>query len=380
MSITINKQRLADYFTTLCETSSPSREEKQVAAYLRQTFAALDADFIHVDDSAATTESDTGNLIVRFTGSTQAPPIFFACHMDTVNPGHNVQVKRDGDIFTSKGETVLGGDDKSGIAPLIELVTLLKENKTTHRTIELVFTTCEEIGLLGAKSLDYRQLKATFGYALDSTGIDKIIVAAPAANKIRIDIHGTASHAGLNPEAGVNALLIAAHAITKLRIGRVDDESTANIGVIEGGVATNIVPEHLYLKGEVRSHSMAKLDDYTEEMRRHFVDTAADWPIPPESGARRPTVTFTVESDYPAMRLDETDQVLETARAAARKLERPLSFVIGGGGSDANIFNSFGLATAILATGMDEVHTTDECLDLNDMVKLTELLYAIVTE
>ena len=380
MSITINKERLADYFTTLCETSSPSREEKQVVDYLRQTFAALEADFIHVDDSAATTESDTGNLIVRFTGSTQAPPIFFACHMDTVNPGHNVQVKRDGDIFTSKGETVLGGDDKSGIAPLIELVTLLKENKTSHRTIELVFTTCEEIGLLGAKSLDYRQLKATFGYALDSTGIDKIIVAAPAANKIRIDIHGTASHAGLNPEAGVNALLIAAHAITKLRIGRVDDESTANIGVIEGGVATNIVPEHLFLKGEVRSHSMTKLDDYTEEMRRHFVDTAADWPIPPESGARRPTVTFTVESDYPAMRLDETDQVLETARAAARKLERPLSFVIGGGGSDANIFNSFGLATAILATGMNEVHTTDECLDLNDMVKLTELLYAIVTE
>jgi tripeptide aminopeptidase len=380
MSITINKQRLADYFTTLCETSSPSREEKQVVDYLRQTFAALGADFIHVDDSAATTESDTGNLIVRFTGSTQAPPIFFACHMDTVNPGHNVRVKRDGDIFTSKGDTVLGGDDKSGIAPLIELVTLLKENKTSHRTIELVFTTCEEIGLLGAKSLDYRQLKATFGYALDSTGIDKIIVAAPAANKIRIDIHGTASHAGLNPEAGVNALLIAAHAITKLRIGRVDDESTANIGVIEGGIATNIVPEHLYLKGEVRSHSMAKLDDYTEEMRRHFVDTAADWPIPPESGARRPTVTFTVESDYPAMRLDETDQVLETARAAARKLERPLSFVIGGGGSDANIFNSFGLATAILATGMNEVHTTDECLDLNDMVKLTELLYAIATE
>ncbi len=380
MSIAINKQRLADYFTTLCEISSPSREEKPVVDYLRQTFAALDADFIHIDDSAATTGADTGNLIVRFTGSTAAPPIFFACHMDTVKPGHNVQVKRDGDIFSSKGDTVLGGDDKSGIAPLIELINLLKETKSAHRTIELVFTTCEEIGLLGAKSLDHRQLQATFGYALDSTGIDKIIVAAPAANKIRIDVHGTASHAGLNPEAGVNALLVAAHAITKLRIGRIDDESTANIGVIEGGVASNIVPEHLFLKGEVRSHSMAKLETYTEEMRRYFIDTAAGWPIPPESDARRPTVDFTVESDYPAMRLDESAQVLETVRVAARKLERPLSFAIGGGGSDANIFNSFGLATAILATGMNEVHTTEECLDLNDMVKLTELLYAIATE
>src|SRR5690606_30609013 len=140
---------------------------------------------------------------------------------------------------------------------------------------------------------------------------------------------------------------------------------------------TNIIPEHVFLKGEVRSHSMEKLEAYTEEMRQHFVETAAQWHVAPESGARRPSVTFTVESDYPAMRLSDTDQVLETARTAAKKLGRPLSFVIGGGGSDANIFNSFGLSTAILATGMNEVHTTDERLDLNDMVKLTELLYVV---
>lgn len=380
MTIQINSERLADHFVTLCETSSPSREERPVAEYLRRIFADLGADFIHEDDSAEKTGANCGNLIIRFTGSTAAPPVFFACHMDTVMPGHGVQVQRDGDIFTSKGDTVLGGDDKSGIAPLIEMMSLLKEHDTPHRTIELIFTTCEEIGLQGAKALDCRPLQSRFGYALDSSGIDKAIVAAPAANKVRVEVRGTAAHAGLNPEAGVNALVIAAQAISRLQLGRIDDESTANIGVIEGGVATNIIPEHVTLKGEVRSHSMTKLDTFTDEMKQRFEDAAAAWVIPADSTARRPSVEFVVETDYPSMCLQENDIALETVRRAAQRSGRPLTFVIGGGGSDANIFNSHGLQTAILATGMTDVHTTDEKLDLKDMVRLTELLHAIATE
>lgn len=379
MKIDIDRERLAHQFTTLCEISSPSRQEKPVADYLRRVFTELGADFIVEDDSASQTGSDSGNLIIRFEGSPEQAPIFLGCHMDTVKPGMGVQVERQGDTFRSRGETILGGDDKSGIAPLIELIAQIKEKQINHRTIELVFTTCEEIGLLGAKSLDYKHLQAEFGYALDSTGIDKVIIGAPAANKIRIDVRGTAAHAGINPEAGVNAFVVAAHAITRLKLGRIDDESTSNIGIIKGGVATNIVPEHLSLMGEVRSHSMEKLSTYTEEIKTTFLDVIAGWPVPDRDDFRPPTVDLKVESEYPVMRLSEDDQVVETVRQAGLSLGREQSFVVAGGGSDANIFNGYGLPTAIIATGMTDVHTTDESADLNDMVKLTELLFAMVT-
>ncbi len=377
MDININRERLAEEFVRLCEISSPPREEKPVAEYLKKVFTELGADYSFEDDSALKTGSESGNLIFRFKGVNGSAPIFFACHMDTVQPGHGVQVERKGDIFTSLGDTVLGSDDKSGIAPLIEVIRLLRENGTGHRTLELVFTTCEEIGLQGAKALDYQKLQAEYGYALDSTGIDKVIIGAPAANRIRVDVHGTAAHAGINPEGGVSAFLVAAQAITKIKLGRLDEESTANIGVIKGGVATNIVPAQLMLKGEIRSHSTEKLARYTDEFKTAFLDTIATWPVSDDPAYKPPTVDLKVEPEYPVMRLKETDRVVETIRQAGNTLGRKQSFIVAGGGSDANIFNGYGLPTAIVATGMTDVHTTDESIDLNDMVKLTEMLHTI---
>ena len=376
----IDRERIAQNFTALAEIDSESRQEQDVADYLKSTFSDLGADYFYEDDSASQTGSTTGNLIFRFDGNSGKDPVFFACHMDTVKPGEGIEVVRTGDIFTSRGETILGGDDKSGIAPMIEMITLLKANGAAHRTVELVFTTCEEIGLRGAKHLDYSKLQSRFGYALDSTGIDKVIYGAPAANRIRVDVHGIAAHAGIRPEAGVSAFQIAAHAITKLRLGRIDEESTANIGLMQGGVATNIVPEHLVLHGELRSHSVEKLERFTEEFKEAFIETIAEWPAPEDADSKQPSLDFKVESEYPAMLLSDDDLVLETIRKAGLELGRDFSFIIAGGGSDANIFNGFGLSTAIIATGMTDVHTTDESLDLNDMVSLTELLMAIATE
>jgi tripeptide aminopeptidase len=297
--------------------------------------------------------------------------------MDTVEPGCGVKVVRDGDIFSSRGDTVLGSDDKSGIAALIELIRMLQEKRIDHGPLELLFTTCEEIGLLGAKALDRDALTAAYGYALDSTGIDRIIFGAPAANKLKIEVHGIAAHAGLHPEQGVSALCMTAEAISRLRLGRLDEESTANLGLIHGGVAKNIIPDHITIEGEVRSHSAHKLAEHTVEIERTFQQTIKGWPIP-ASLAPAPSVTITVQLDYPAMRLEPGDPVLTRLREAGRNLGRPLDFQIAGGGSDANIFNSFGLPTAIIATGMDKVHTTDERLDLQDLIRLTELLFAIV--
>lgn len=377
MEIKLNRERLAEEFVRLCEISSPPREEKPVADYLKQVFAGLGADYAYEDDSALKTGSESGNLIFRFKGSNGSAPIFYACHMDTVQPGQGVQVERDGDVFTSRGDTILGSDDKSGIAPLIELIRVLRENGTGHRTLELVFTTCEEIGLQGAKALDYQKLQAEYGYALDSTGIDKVIIGAPAANRIRVDVHGTAAHAGINPEGGVSAFLVAAQAINKIKLGRLDEESTANIGVIKGGVASNIVPAQLMLKGEIRSHSTEKLATYTDEFKKAFLETIATWPVSDDPSFRPPTVDLKVVPEYPVMRLHESDTVVETIRQAGIALGREQSFIIAGGGSDANIFNGYGLPTAIVATGMTDVHTTDESIDLNDMVKLTEMLHTI---
>lgn len=377
MEISVNRERLAEEFVRLCEISSPPREEKPVADYLKKVFAELGADFSFEDDSSSKTGSESGNLIFRFGGDSGSAPIFFACHMDTVNPGHGVKVDRTGDIFTSRTDTVLGSDDKSGIAPLVELIRMLKGNGVAHRPLELVFTTCEEIGLQGAKSLDYKQLKAEYGYALDSTGIDKVIIGAPAANRIRVDVHGTAAHAGINPEGGVSAFLVAAQAITKIKLGRIDEESTANIGIIKGGVATNIVPAQLMLKGEIRSHSEEKLSRYTEDFKTAFLDTIAGWPVSDDPAYKPPTVDLKVEQEYPVMRLKETDTVVETIKQAGKALGREQSFIVAGGGSDANIFNGYGLPTAIVATGMTDVHTTEESVALKDMVKLTELLYTL---
>jgi tripeptide aminopeptidase len=381
MTIQINRERLAATFTELCQISSPSRREGAVATYLKRAFTELGADFIYEDDSAARTGSESGNLIVRFNGNRpDQEGMFFSCHMDTVEPALGVEVVRNGDIFTSKGDTILGGDDKTGIAAVLELLILLKENAIPHPILEVVITTCEEIGLLGAKNLDYEKLQTSYGYALDSTGNNHVIIGAPAANKIQIEVQGMAAHAGLCPEAGINALALAAQALSAIRLGRLDEESTCNFGMIQGGVATNIVPERITLKGEVRSHSQTKLARYTEEIFTVFQKTVADWQGGPATGDNRPSITIDIVDDYPPLAIAEDAPVLLKIKKAAEACRKEMRFIVAGGGSDANIFNGFGLPTAIVATGMNKVHTVNEQLDLNDLVNLTELLYALVTE
>jgi tripeptide aminopeptidase len=380
MTIAMNRERLAATFTELCEISSPSRKEGAISTFLKEKFADLGADFIFEDGSAAKTGSESGNLIVRFNGSLpNQEGLFFSCHMDTVEPAEGVKVLRTGDIFTSKGDTVLGSDDKSGITAVLELFTMLKETKSPHPMIEVVITTCEEIGLLGAKYLDYKQLLAKYGYALDSSGIDHVIVGAPAANKIEITIKGLAAHAGLCPEAGINALTLTAKALNGLSMGRLDEESTRNFGLIQGGVAGNIVPEQIFLKGEVRSHSTEKLAFYTREIQDSFEKTITEWQKTPATGDKQPSIIFNIAGDYPALAISPDTPVIKRIKKASQLAGKNLEYIVAGGGSDANIFCGYGLPTAIIATGMNKVHTVDEQLDLNDLVSLTELLYALAT-
>ncbi|TKB07666.1 M20/M25/M40 family metallo-hydrolase [Desulforhopalus sp. IMCC35007] len=379
MTITINKERLAATFTTLCEIDSLSRQEGRIAAWLKKTFADLDADEIYEDNSAAKTGSESGNLIIRFNGNQpKVEGLFFSCHMDTVGPAEGVKVVRTGDLFTSKGNTILGGDDKSGISAIIEVITLLKENNCDHPMIEIIITTCEEIGLLGSKHLEFDKLQTHYGYALDSSGINHVVVGAPAANKINIEVKGQAAHAGLCPEAGINALSIVAAALNSLKAGRLDEESTCNFGLIEGGIATNIIPDKIFIKGEVRSHSEEKLAVYTDEIKKAFQKAVDSWQPTTMTGEHRPGLTMTIVADYPALSIPPEAPVLQRLKKGADLVEKEIKQIVAGGGSDANIFCGKGLQTAIIATGMNKVHTVDEQLDLGDLTSLTELLFGIV--
>lgn len=376
----VNRERLAASFTELCEIDSPSRREGRISRHLQQVFRELGATEIVEDDSAGRTGSESGNLIIRFAGALECTPIFFSCHMDTVQPAEGVRVKRSGDLFTSEGDTVLGSDDKSGLAACIEAMRVLRENERPYRPVEFVITTCEEIGLVGAKALEPALVRAREGYALDSSGFARVITHAPAANRLTITVTGVAAHAGLHPEWGVSALILAARALARVPSGRIDEETTANFGTISGGAASNIVPEKVVIEGEVRSHSMAKLERVTEEVREIFTATVAAWTDPTGSAKGTPAVDVAVRQDFPVMQLEREEPVLRRVEAAARSIGMTLTYERAGGGSDANIFNGNGLATAIVATGMTNVHSTKEQVELQDMVDLTRLLLALLTE
>ncbi len=375
----INRERLADLFITLCETDSPSRREGQMAARVKELFAELSPDSSFEDESAVVTGSECGNLFFRFRGSLAEEPIFMNCHLDTVEPGIGVRVNRENDVFTSRGETILGSDDKSGIAALIEAMRVIRENGLALRPVEFILTVCEEIGLLGAKALDPGNIKAKFGYALDSTGFGRIITAAPACNRVWILVKGAAAHAGLHPEQGVNAITLAAQALSKVKCGRIDAETTVNFGKIKGGVATNIVAEEVIIDGEIRSHSQKKLDELSLKIAYIFTSTVAAWQDVTGEAASRPEVEISMKSDFPLMKLTTGDKVVKEIQKAASAVNIPLELAIAGGGSDANIFNSYGFKTAIIATGMTKVHSTDEQVSLDDMEQLTRLIIALLT-
>ncbi len=261
----INRGRLRQYLLDLVQIDSHSREEAHVAARLRADLEALGLD-VEIDDAGEKVAGDTGNVICRKGHGPDAPPIFLAAHMDTVVPGKGVKPVIDGDIIRTDGTTVLGGDDKSGVAIIVECIRTLRERNIPHSDIDAVFTICEEVGLLGAKHLDMSTIRSKYGLVLDSDDVGYLFTKAPSADHMEYVVHGLEAHAGVCPENGISAIRIAAEAIAAMKLGRVDHETTANIGVIEGGAATNIVPNRVVLHAEARSHDDAKLDAQTGHM------------------------------------------------------------------------------------------------------------------
>ncbi len=374
----VDMERIAGEFARLAAISSPSRREGVIALYLADRLRQLGAEVLF-DSSAARTGSQSGNLIARLQGSGKASaPLMLSVHMDTVEPAEGVvPVLKDG-VFTSAGETILGADDKAGIAEILEALEVLREESIPHGPLEVVVTVCEEIGLTGAKHLDFSLLSARRGLALDTSGVDLCIHRAPAANKMRFEVTGREAHAGIAPEKGVSAVEVAARAIATMTLGRIDAETTANIGTIAGGQATNIVPRRVVVEGEARSHDPSRLALQTRQMQACFDEAAA-------ASARRidgewvqATVRTEVVEDYPAMAVPLDASIVELLRQASTSLGRELEIRAAGGGSDANIFNAHGIETVILGTGMTNVHTVEESVAVADMVRVAELLVEII--
>lgn len=367
----VNEKRLLDEFIELVKIDSETKDEGAIAPILKEKFKQLGLSVIE-DDAAEKTGHGAGNLICTLEGTKDATPIYFTSHMDTVVPGKGVNPSIEDGYVVTDGTTVLGADDKAGIAAMLEAIRQLKEKEIEHGTIQFVITVGEESGLIGAKALDPKHLKAKFGYALDSDGpVGDMIVAAPTQAKIKAIIRGKTAHAGIAPEKGVSAITVAAKAIAQMPLGRIDEETTANIGRFEGGTQTNIVCDYVEILAEARSLVPEKLDQQVEKMKAIFEATAKS------HGAK---AEVAIDIMYPSYQLNETDEVVQIAKRALTSIGRTPRFLKSGGGSDANIFAGYGIPTVNLAVGYEEIHTTNERMPIKELVKLTEAVIAIIEE
>lgn len=372
----IQEKRLVSEFIELVQVDSETRFEQEISKVLKQKFTALGLKVVE-DDVAAQIGHGSGNLICTLAATTDAkvPRLFFTSHMDTVTPGKGIkpQIGEDG-IIRSDGTTILGSDDKAGLAAMFEAIRVLKEQNIKHGQIQFVITAGEEAGLKGARAMSPSWMEADFGYALDSNGnIGDIAVAAPTQAKIIIGFSGRSAHAGVNPEAGISAITVASKAIARMPLGRIDKETTANIGRFAGGVngATNIVVDHVELEAEARSIVQDKLDRQVEAMRKACEEAAS------EMGAK---LNFHSELIYPAYMFDEEAPVVKLAMNAMKKLGLSPTTFHSGGGSDANVFNGMGVPTVNLAVGYEHIHTTAEQIAIKDMVKVAEVVVQIIKD
>ncbi|TDM13179.1 M20/M25/M40 family metallo-hydrolase [Macrococcus lamae] len=365
----INSQRLVETFVELVSIDSETGHEREIADHLKGLFTELGLE-VAEDDSQKSTGFGAGNLIINMKGTTDQTPIYFSCHMDTVTPGKNINpVIKDG-IIASDGTTILGADDKAGIATLIEVIRVIQEENLPHGDIQLIISVGEESQLVGAKAFDSKYLTAEFGFALDSGNtVGTIVTAAPSQAKVETVISGVTAHAGVAPEKGISAINIAAKAVSRMTLGRIDHETTANIGRFEGGTVTNIVADSCYLLSEARSINQDKLDKQVAHMKETFERTAQ------EMGG---SADVKVIPAYPSFNVAEDAKVVQVAKQAAENIGISPELIHSGGGSDANIFNSFGVPTIVLAVGYQEIHTKHEKMPIDQLEKLTKQVLEII--
>lgn len=365
----VNEDRIVKEFMELVQIAGHSGEEGEIAKELKNRLEQLGLE-VSIDKAGEKVGGQTGNVIAKLKGTKSGETIMFSCHMDTVKPGIGIKPQiKDGAIH-SDGTTVLGADNRAGIAAVLEGLRLIKENNIEHTDIEVVFSIWEEGGLFGAKNLDTDQIKAKYGFVLDSSGSPgEIIIKGPAQDKIEVNLIGKSAHAGLSPEKGINAIMIAARAIDNMKLLRIDEETTANIGVIQGGHATNIVTPEVLITAESRSIDEDKLDKQTKHMVEVFEKAAQDF------GGKAEIIT---SREYPSFCISKDEDIVIRLKEVFRNIGIEGHTIATGGGSDTNILNGYGIKAVNLGIGARNPHSFEEYITIADLVNNAKMVVEII--
>ncbi|MCL0096499.1 M20/M25/M40 family metallo-hydrolase [Thermodesulfovibrionales bacterium] len=363
----INQRRLIETFIELIKINSPSFKEKEIGDLLTRKLqkTGCRVEIQQYDRSF--------NIIARKSGGNRnAAPILLSGHMDTVEPTEGLTFSAENDLIKTTGNTILGADDKSALAQILEAITVIGERDIPHGDIEIVLTSAEERGLVGAKRLDFSRLRSQYALVLDFGGrVGNLVIAAPTHHTYEMRIRGRSAHAGSEPEKGINSIKVAAKIVAEIPDGRIDAETTANIGIIEGGTATNVVPKETVLHGEVRSHNIETL----ERIKKGIFEAAQT--IAAKDGAQ---VHISEDEEYKAFKIDKDDPFLRFLEGVFEGCRIPPVQIRAGGGSDANIFNYRGIRAINISNGMQNAHSTEEQIHTKDLYDGCLVVLKAITE
>ncbi|RPH94784.1 M20/M25/M40 family metallo-hydrolase [candidate division KSB1 bacterium] len=381
MSIpTPNMDRLVKTFFDLVQIDSPSKQESAVADYIEKVLATLGVKTWR-DDAGGKIGGNCGNLHVRVPArNSSAPAILFSAHMDCVMPCMSVKPRLENGVIRSDGTTVLGADDKAGIVTIIEMLRCAHEAGMPHGPIEVIFDVSEETGLLGANQIDLSSVQAKCAFILDGEELDRVVYRSPSANRMAYEIDGVAAHAGMYPERGVSAIEVFAEAVSRMKLGRLDPDSTANIGTVNAGRATNIVADKLTSTAEARSHSNDVLETQTRHMAQCFHDAVKKYTKTVDGRTIAPVFREKVKREFNAMNMPLESMAYKLAAEAGQTLGLDMKPMSIGGGTNANVYNEKGLPSVVIGCGMKDEHTTSEHVYVKDLETSVKLCLAILNK
>ena len=367
----INKERVTQTFLDYVRIDSETHYEKEMTARLVADLEQLGLE-VYTDQAGKIpgVDSDGANVYCFLEGDPNYDAILFSSHMDTVTPGKGIEPYIEDGYIRTRGNTILGADDKSGVAAIMEALRTLVETGAPHRPVEVIFTIREEGGLNGSANLEYDRIRSKYGVVLDSSNdVGKLVTSAPGQMRIYADIYGKMAHAGSDPEKGVSAIQAAAVAVSRMKLQRIDEETTANIGTLSCVGATNVVQDHVTFAAETRSKNQQKLQAQCDHMIQYLQD-ACD-----EFGAK---LEYRVVNSYQSYALADDHPHVQLLMRKCREMGLEPWTTYTGGGTDGNNFNAHGIETAVLACGMEMEHTTDEQIKIKNLEDVAQLVLNIM--
>jgi tripeptide aminopeptidase len=368
----VNRERMTELFLQLVQIDSGSENEAEIAHFVADLLKRIGADEVLMDNASAKLGGTGGNVFARFKGTASAPPVLLSAHLDTVAPTRGIRIIKTETEIKTDGTTILGADNKAGIALIIEAIRTLREHNLPCPPIEVVFTVREEKGLLGAKVFDKTKLRARYGFVVDGAGKPgDLIVGSPTHFRFEVTFIGKSAHAGVEPEKGINAIVMAAEAISAMKWGRLDEDTTANVGVIEGGQAMNVVPDKCKVVGEFRSHDPKRVESLLAEWKDICERVAQKF-----SGK----IEFSAEKSFDAVQLSPDEPIVKAAMKAVESLGLKPNLKRMGGGTDGNVFVAHGIRCLVLPTGGENHHSPSESLVLADFYAMGEILVRSLME